>query len=338
MKKLILSLISSATLLSLPIAAEAQDLNWGQPRVSGFGSNPCFYNPDDEFGSNVFFDAYDDVASLIFLDFGLDLDAATDLEAPLRDRQNCRITLDLSIPRGKALVNMQQAVIAGVYKTAGASGRLQTKALMFHDRIALNSLDVNLPERRLIDSPLSIWESTHNFAYRDLYSQCLATRDRPLRTRFQFEVDLYGNKRTSGEAFIVNFDSSDLTFRVTPQLRDCREILRNPPRPERPRPVPSPLPNQPNEPEDPEIDVPDSEAPEVRPGSDGVRIVALRTTSYLPDGSGRCTITKGQGIYLAAAPNGTGWQKVFLERRPNHCTSTAVALQGKLNLKDFRIP
>lgn len=315
------------------------DLNWGEPRVSGTGTNPCYYNPLDDFRSNVFFDAYDDIASLVFLDFGVNLDATAPGEGPLRERQNCRITMDLSIPKGKALVNMEQAVIAGIYKTEGASGRLTTKALMFHDRIALNSLNVSLPERRFFDSPLSIWASSHSFGYGDLYSQCLATRYRSLRTRFQFEVDLVGSKKSEGEAFVVNFDSSDLTFRVTPRLRDCRAILANPPAPERPRPVPTPAPNRPNLPEDPDIDIPDSEDPVVRPGGDGIRIVALRRTSYLPNGSGRCTINKGQGIYLTAAPaSASGWQAVSLKRRPNNCTVTNVDLAGQLNLKDFRIP
>ena len=274
---------------------------------------------------------------MIFFDFGLDLDSSTNQGASLSERQGCTITIDLTIPRGKAIENLDQTVLAGIYKTEGASGSIETRALMFHDRIALQSLNVKLPRDRFIDSPLAGWDSQHNFSYKDLYSQCLASQRRPLRTRFQFEVALSGQKRSAFDAIVLNFDSSDLTFNVTPRLRDCRQVLANPPPSERPRPVPRPIPNDPNEPENPEPKIPDSDKPVVTPGV-GIRLIANRTTSYLPNGSGRCTINAGQAIYVTELPTDSGWADVTLVRRPNSCTKTDIDLNGSINLSYFRRP
>lgn len=312
-------------------------INWRGFSIRGAGSSACYYNPNNPSSSNVSVTLFGDNASFIFSDLGIMLESSFDANAPRRQSSECHIEARLVMPRGYYLDSLKQTIMAAVFKTPGSKGLIHTDALMFHERIALTSLHVELEKGTEVEEPMAAWNQGHSFSYRDIYNQCLMTRDRDWYTVFKFKVKLEGKRDSHVENFMINFDSSDLTFELTPRLRSCRDVLRNPPRDPNPLPVPRPRPPRPTPIYDPTPVRPPSDEPLITPTPFGYRLIANASTHFLPDGGGLCKIRRGQAIFIKEEPKRNAYsQNVTLTRKIPNCRYTNLSMKGSIRVGEFR--
>jgi hypothetical protein len=203
---------------------------WQTIKVQGEGKN-ALCSP-----ANAFTSYAGNSAAFVFTNFAINLPAG----APLTDGAEfgaCRIVTRLTIPKGSYLVGLTQSTLAGVIKTAGARGEVQTK-------LALKSPggpdEGGPPAIPGIGGDGKAIETRIRFAPRDEMNQpmlllngafvtppsairhiCRFSRQTPVTLDINFRASIKGQRKTPGASIIIAIDSSDVELDVGAKLGRC---------------------------------------------------------------------------------------------------------------------
>ena len=217
--------------LFLPFAgAMAQEVSWKTLRVQGEGK-AALCNPD-----NVFTSYAGNSAALVFSNFSINL-AAT---SPISDGAEfgaCRIVSRITIPKGYYLASLSQSTVAGVVKTVGARGVIQTKLAL---KTAGVQTDAGFPAFPNIGPDGNAILTKIRFAPKDEMNQpllvlngsfvtplpavqhiCKFSRQTPVTVDMLFRAAITGQRRARGASIIIGIDSSDVQLDIGARLGKC---------------------------------------------------------------------------------------------------------------------
>ncbi len=222
--------ISLGVLLPLVSAMAQEQVSWQTIKVQGEGKG-ALCSPDTVFTSFA-----GNSAAFVFTNFAINIPAG----APHTNGAEfgaCCIVTRLTIPKGFYLAGLSQSTQAGVIKTAGARGEVQTK------------LTLKSPGGRGEGGPPAVpgiggegkaIETRIRFAPQDEMNQpmlllngsfvtppsaiqhiCRFSRQTPVTLDINFRASIRGQRKTPGAFIIIAIDSSDVQLDVGARLGRC---------------------------------------------------------------------------------------------------------------------
>jgi hypothetical protein len=222
--------ISLGLLLPLASAMAQEQVSWQTIKIQGEGKN-ALCSPDTVFTSFA-----GNSAAFVFTNFAINL-AAGARHSDGAEFGACRIVSRLTIPKGYYLAGLSQTTLAGVIKTAGARGEVQTKLAL---KSPGGSDDGGTPAMPGIGGEGKAIETKIRFAPRDEMNEpmlllngsfvtppsaiqhiCRFSRQTPVTLDINFRASIKGQRKTPGASIIIGIDSSDVQLDVGARLGKC---------------------------------------------------------------------------------------------------------------------
>ena len=222
-KSIFSGFILFSTLAAAMPAASADELQWSGVRAFGGGDGKrCRFVEGDTVGNNVFWTSAGSSVAFVFTTFGIDLPRSRNpLSGRLSFSASCNIEARVTVPQGYYIATLAQTLTYGVLKDAGTTGGVTTGAFLFQNQVPLNQINLALPVDRALNEPLFTRTNNQIFDPNTVRAQCAASAAGPFTTPFKLQLLAAGARPAPFMNLIVNVDSADVEFELSPALRRC---------------------------------------------------------------------------------------------------------------------
>lgn len=222
--------VAALAALSLGSVAQGVELGWRNVRATGGGDGErCYFREGQDDRNNTYWTSAGGEFSVLFRSFGISLPAERVFWGRAMARSaSCNIEAEMVIPQGHYLSTFKQILIGGVQKSPGTTGGISSNGFVFQQDIPLNQINIVFRAEERHD--IGDWfeqENTQRFQDWQKKIQCATTALAPMRTRFKLQILAAGARVLPIQAFVLNVDSNDVSFRITePELLPCADLFR----------------------------------------------------------------------------------------------------------------